>query len=567
MLNNHDSKLRKINLFQSKPVFIPIILTIWLLVMGVYEYFTYIDSILPILTRKQPLEMILLIFNQLFVGLFFLFGIANIVIAIRYAMVKNRVKDAELAILAKEIPADWHPKVELLYTTYNDFIPYALAQCLNQTYDNTQGVILDNSTDPKYIKMIDDFVKAHPKVKLVRDSHNKHAKAGNLDHYLCNGTHDYDYFVILDSDELLENRFVEKCLKMFYYNDIGILQCNHVSGQNSNSFMDTFASSGNAFWPVQNVVRSAEGGWLNKTASGVSVNQTGGTLCIELGHGVMMSRECFEDIGQIPYAVAEDICTSIEATLKGWNIKFASQIYGNEAFPVNMSALLIRSGKFCSGNLEFIRKYASRIIKSKTLSFYQKLDLFCFALSSPINACQYISLIITSIISPILHIPLVTQLFMLWPVLVCYFSQTLVDGVFQAKNGMKLLDLLIYEFESIILYGSFYFVTVKSTIRALMNKPAKFNVTPKVNERVTFWQAFKNHYQGILFFVSTIVVCIAVSGSSWVLLSFIPGCFGFLFEMQANHQTSDEQLTADKLQRYSNKALQVGNTETVDWTD
>lgn len=235
-------------MFHSKPVFVPIILIIWLFAMGVYVYLTYTDSILPILARKRPLEMILLIINQLFVALFFLFGITNIVIAIRYAMIKDKVKESELAVLAKEIPADWHPKVELLYTTYNDFIPYALAQCLDQTYDNTQGVILDNSTDPKYIKMIDDFVIAHPNVKLVRDSHNKHAKAGNLNHYLCNGTHDYDYFVILDSDELLENRFVEKCLKMFYYNDIGILQCNHISGQNSNSFMGTFSSFGHFFF-------------------------------------------------------------------------------------------------------------------------------------------------------------------------------------------------------------------------------------------------------------------------------------------------------------------------------
>lgn len=306
---------------------------------------------------------------------------------------------------------------------------------------------------------------------------------------------------------------------------------------------------------------------MNKTASGVSVGQTGGTLCIELGHGVMMSRECFEDIGQIPHAVAEDLCTSIEATLKGWNIKFASQIYGNEAFPVNMSAFLIRSDKFCSANYELLRKYASRIIKSKTLSFHQKLDLFCFTQAAPILACQYISLIITSIICPALHIPIVTQSFMLLPVLVCYNSQTLVDSVFHSKNGMKFLDLLIYEVESIVLYGSLYFVTVKSTVRALMNKPAKFNVTPKVHEHVTFLQALKNHYQGILFSVFTIIACIAVSGSCWVLLSFIPGCLGFLFELQANHRTSEEQLTADKLQSYSNKALQAGNTETVDWTD
>lgn len=118
-----------------------------------------------------------------------------------------------------------------------------------------------------------------------------------------------------------------------------------------------------------------------------------------------------------------------------------------------------------------------------------------------------------------------------------------------------------------LLYGSFYFITVKSTILALMNKPAKFIVTPKVNERITFLHAIRNHYQGILFSIFTIIVCIAISGSCWVLLSFIPGCFGFLFEMQANHRTSEEQIKADKLQNYSDKALQVGNTETVNWND
>ncbi|GKT04653.1 glycosyltransferase [Furfurilactobacillus entadae] len=567
MSKNIDLNTKKIRLFHSKPILMPTVLVTWLFVMSLYEYLTYIDSVLPILARKQPFEISLIIFNQLFVALFFLFGIVNIFIAIRYFCIKDKAKDAELAILAKEIPADWHPKVELLYTTYNDFLPYALAQCLEQTYENTQGIILDNSTDPEYIKMIDEFVLSHPTVKLVRDSENTHAKAGNLNHYLCNNKHDYDYFVILDSDELLENRFVEKCLKMFYYNEIGILQCNHVSGQNYNSFMNTFARSGNAFWPVQNVVRSAEGGWLNKKHSNIAVKETGGALCIELGHGVMISRECFEDIGQIPYAVAEDLCTSVEAVLKGWNIKFASQIYGNEEFPVNMTALMIRSSKFCAANFEFFRNYSRKIIKSKTISIYQKIDLFCFTLSVPINAFQYISLVITSLICPELHIPLVTQLFMLVPTLICYFSQTLVDSVFQLKNGTKLLDLLFYEIELSLLYGSFYFITVKSTVLALLNKPAKFIVTPKVNERIGFLYAMRKHYQGILFSLFTIITCISISGSCWVLLSFVPGCFGFLFEMQANHQTEEEKTKENKLINYSNKALILGNTKTVNWND
>ncbi|OIL92889.1 hypothetical protein [Oenococcus oeni] len=106
MLNDNDSELKKFHLFHSKPVFVPVILIIWLFIMCLYEYLTYTDSMLPILAKKQPLEVILPIFNQLFVALFFLFGITNIIIAIRYAMIKDKVKESELAILAKETPAD-----------------------------------------------------------------------------------------------------------------------------------------------------------------------------------------------------------------------------------------------------------------------------------------------------------------------------------------------------------------------------------------------------------------------------------------------------------------------------
>ena len=55
---------------------------------------------------------------------------------------------------------------------------------------------------------------------------------------------------------------------------------------------------------------------------------------------------------------------------------------------------------------------------------------------------------------------------MLLPMLVCYFSLGLVDSIFQLKNGMKFLDLLIYEVELFLLYGSFYFITIKSTVLA-----------------------------------------------------------------------------------------------------
>lgn len=571
-MNNNDNK--KLSPHTGKLSVYPVVIFVWIILMMLYEYLIYIDSILPILRRRMPLEILLVLFNQLFVAAFFFFGITNLVIAIFYVALKNRAKTEELEILGRNLPSDWNPRVQLLYTTYNDFLPYAFLQCLNQTYKNVEGVILDNSTDDKYIEKINKFISAHPEVKLIRKSGNKNAKAGNLNNYLCKqGKGTYDYIVILDSDELLENKFVEKCLKMFFYTDIGILQCNHISGQNQNSFMRSFSKSGNIFWPVQNVVRSAEGGWLSRSiAKGnkiyIDVKKPGGMLCIELGHGVMISSECFNDIGQIPHAVAEDLCTSLEAILKGWNIKFASQIYGNEAFPVNMSALIIRSSKFCSANLEFIRMYFFKILNSSVLSFFQKIDIFCFTLYVPISVLQYFSLVLSSIFFPMLHIPMVTQLVMLFPVLICYFSQGIIDGIFQFSNGMNFFKMIFYEIESTVLYGSFYYISIKSTILAILNKPAKFNVTPKVNTHVSLLNAIKNNWQGMLFSVLTIVICMDISGSSWILMAFLPGCFGFLFELKANQQDEEDREKEKRFELFSEYAINCNdNLKVIDWNE
>lgn len=142
------------------PRLYPLVIKVWFPLMLLYEYLIYFDSILPILKRKMPLEIVLILFNQIFVGFFFFFffGISNLVIAIRYIMIKDQVKKYELEILNKLLPLDWKPKVQLLYTTYNDFIPHAILQCTKQTYSNIEVVILDNSNNPKYISMIDQLM-------------------------------------------------------------------------------------------------------------------------------------------------------------------------------------------------------------------------------------------------------------------------------------------------------------------------------------------------------------------------------------------------------------------------
>ncbi|MHA8137663.1 hypothetical protein ACYATM_00845 [Lactobacillaceae bacterium Scapto_B20] len=279
----------------------------------------------------------------------------------------------------------------------------------------------------------------------------------------------------------------------------------------------------------------------------------------------MVSRECYESIGQFPYVVAEDLSFSFEALIHGFNIKFASQIYGNEQFPINMPALGIRSSKFCSANFQFFKIYGRELFTTKLLSTFQKLDLISFTLSVPIFAINYVSLIISSIIFPLAHINQGNQAFMLIPTLLCYFSQSLSDVIFQLQRKQSILSVISYAIQSILLYGNAYYLTVKCTFLAILNVPAKFNVTPKNAYRITVKDVFLFSWEGVLFSILTIITCITISESSWILLSFSPGVIGFVLAFKSNKISPENQLIIDQINQANKDALSNQKHSVVDW--
>jgi len=55
-----------------------------------------------------------------------------------------------------------------------------------------------------------------------------HVRAGNLNNWL-KGRKDYDYFVVLDSDEIIPPDYIEKVLKYFAYDQsCGAVQARQV---------------------------------------------------------------------------------------------------------------------------------------------------------------------------------------------------------------------------------------------------------------------------------------------------------------------------------------------------
>ena len=84
-----------------------------------------------------------------------------------------------------------------------------------------------------------------------------------------------------------------------------------------------------------------------------------------LGHGAMVSRECYVAAGGFPHVVAEDLCFSIAARDAGWLTVFAPDVVCEEEYPVDYLAFKKRHSKWTQGNMEFIKRYTAVILRSR----------------------------------------------------------------------------------------------------------------------------------------------------------------------------------------------------------
>ncbi len=405
--------------------------------------------------------------STLFIAYFWLNGIKDVVYTVFYYLTKRFHK----------LPADgeWRTvngayatkKIVAVYCTYNDFSATSLERCMHQNYPNISYVILDDSTQEDYMRQVDEFAQQHG-IEVVRRDDRVGFKAGNLNNYLMHA--DYDYFVILDSDEVIPNNFVTRSLDYFEHDkNVGIVQANHVATRNRNKFMNLFAIGVNSHWPTYQTLKHNYG------------------FLSLLGHGAMISRECYMAAGGFPHLVAEDLCLSIEARNKGYYVAFAPDIICEEEYPVSYLAFKKRHSKWTQGNMEFIKKYTWRILRSK-MTWFEKLDIVLFTYSLPLSAFFATYIVINVVALPYLQYKLNYPVWLLVPTVVFLFAPMLNDILFYGRR-INPLQLVWYLFHSILLYGSMLYTSLRSSIKSLFGKSI-FLVTPKDHNRLSRWDAF-----------------------------------------------------------------------------
>jgi cellulose synthase/poly-beta-1,6-N-acetylglucosamine synthase-like glycosyltransferase len=456
--------------------------------------------------------------SGLFIAYFWLNGVKDIVYTLYYHLVSRR-PSASVPVRADRATA---PRVVLVYCTCNDFSAESLRISMRQRYPNYETVILDDSRDPKYLAAVDEFA-AETGARVIRRPDRTGFKAGNLNNFLRHA--DYDYFVILDSDEIIPADYIDRSLDYFaHYGNAGIVQANHVATRSRNPFMQMFSVGVDSHWIAYQTVKHRHG------------------FLSLLGHGATVSRECYQAADGFPHVVAEDLCFSIAARDAGYYTVFAPDIRCEEEFPVNYLAFKKRHSKWTQGNMEFIKKYTGAIQRS-AMTWFEKLDIYLFTYSLPLTALFSLYVAIHVIVLPALHYSVVYPLWMLFPTIVFLLAPMLNDMIFHYRR-MRKAKLLSYLLHSILLYGSMYFISLRSSVTSAFGK-STFVVTPKEDNHTTVGTALKANRAEIAFGICLATVALWLTGSVLpVLLLVCPSVFCFYLALKHNTAGRDRRRPA-----------------------
>ena len=402
------------------------------------------------------------------------------------------------------------PRVLLLYCTCNDFNEQALSRCRRQNYGNCKTVILDDSTDPAYKRAAAKYALHHSNVEVVRRQDRSGYKAGNLNNYL-RGRSDYDYFVVLDSDEVIPPDFISKALRYFAADEnCGAVQARHVASEGKNMFQRLLG-------------RSVAG---NGRTVQVIKNFYGANAL--LGHGMMISRRCYQRAGGFPHVVAEDISFAVEIRNAGLSILYAPDIECSEEFPSSYLALKKRQCKWTQGNLEYMKRYSGQIFSAK-MAWFEKADIILSHYSLPVVPVLSFLLTVCTVALGFLGYPVIGYALAVYAVMLLFLCSPMLPDLFLCRGGSNFLLLVPYFIVNVATYASLAPMMLRTVALGLLGKKAVFLITPKGEGRTTVKQALAGTWGSVAFALAVGGMALWACGSILPVIFIFAGCLAAPF--------------------------------------
>lgn len=304
-------------------------------------------------------------FFVLFIDLAWAYAAYNVAVIVFSAWYRHRTaRPASEPILAGELPP-----VALLYTTCNDFVESSVLSCLDQDYPRHYVYILDDGSNPEVRVRIEAFAAAHAdRVRVVRRCDRRAYKAGNLNHALATLAHE-PFFALVDADEILPRDFLKVLVpRLAALPDCGFIQASHRCNPHASSPLARELGPGvDSHWRWYHPLRNDYG------------------FVMLLGHGALIRRQAWIDAGGFPELVSEDLAFALHAREAGWRGRFAADVMCYEEFPENVRAFRVRHMKWTRGTCEFLARETGALLRSRHISWVEKLDILLPTLNLPLS--------------------------------------------------------------------------------------------------------------------------------------------------------------------------------------
>ena len=117
-------------------------------------------------------------------------------------------------------------KVSVIVPIYKveNYLDRCVNSILNQTYQNLEIILVDDGSPDNCPQMCDEYAKKDSRIKVVHKENGGLSSARNAGLDVMTG----DYVTFVDSDDILDLSYVEKCIKVLKEENAQIVSCDYL---------------------------------------------------------------------------------------------------------------------------------------------------------------------------------------------------------------------------------------------------------------------------------------------------------------------------------------------------
>lgn len=156
------------------------------------------------------------------------------------------------------------PKVVYVYTCHGDMMPARVLQNSMQTYKNLEIWISEGSEKSDVIETSKKFAIKHGFNFYSVGGKGSSNKAENLNSFLKNVHPRYDFLLITDADEVLDEHFVDygiRCFTNSKFNNLGYISALNYCYETTNSFCNICCNSDNSLFYTKDFTKVFQMGY------------------------------------------------------------------------------------------------------------------------------------------------------------------------------------------------------------------------------------------------------------------------------------------------------------------